>query len=89
MLPPSAQISQFEKFDAAVYAFKSKYNGLPGDITPANAAAFGMATRSGALGHGDGNGIIGSCAESPGGPTSHAVFGCEDALFWNDLSFAN
>src|SRR4051812_29331815 len=56
-----SQISQIEKFDTAVHAFQLKYGGIPGDLPAASASAFGFAARSGAVGHGDGNGIIESC----------------------------
>lgn len=77
-----SQISQIEKYRTSVKTFQLKYNALPGDLTPATATAFGFTTRSGATYHGDGNGIVqGGCYI--------AALGCETALFWNDLSFAN
>ena len=77
-------MSQFEQYKTAVNTFRTKYNALPGDIDPTDAVAFGLANRTGGAGDGDNNGRIGSC----GGGLSTKVFGCEDALFWNDLSSA-
>jgi len=84
-----AQISQIEKINAGVNTFRAKYNGLPGDLL--NAANFGMIARSGAVGHGDGNGKIEPCDTGLdglgyGGLGLH--LGCETALFWTDLSYA-
>jgi len=88
-----SQITQIERYQTAVNAFTLKYNALPGDVRGAQADAFGMITRSGLAGHGDGNGILEACA-------AHTVlimsqvristyyYGCEVALFWTDLSMA-
>jgi prepilin-type N-terminal cleavage/methylation domain-containing protein len=76
-------ISQIESYNIAVTMFRSKYNGIPGDITPTQAAAFGMATRAGTNGAGDGDENIEACTGWTGN-----VFGCEVSLFWNDLSKA-
>jgi prepilin-type N-terminal cleavage/methylation domain-containing protein len=78
-----ATISQVEKYNASVNTFRTKYNGMPGDLTADNANAFGFVTRTGSPGRGDGNGLIDT---STGSGT---VFGQEPALFWNDLSVAN
>ena len=80
-----AQISQLQQYKTAVNMFRAKYNALPGDIGQADAARFGLASRTGGPGDGDDNGIIGSC----GGRASIENFGCEDALFWNDLGTTN
>jgi prepilin-type N-terminal cleavage/methylation domain-containing protein len=78
-------ISQIEKYKTAITTFKLKYNALPGDIQATEAAAFGFATRTGAAGHGDGNGLVQSC-------TTGVIFdnfaGCENLLFWRDLADA-
>lgn len=79
------QIAQVQQFGTAVNTFKAKYGGLPGDLRAADATGFGMAARSGAAGHGDGNGTIDGC--DPHFP-SYEQYGCEGALFWSDLSFA-
>ena len=55
-------LNQLDRFNAAAMAFKNKYNGLPGDLMPSQAAAFGFATRSGTQGRGDGDGSGGDWA---------------------------
>ena len=77
-----AQISQIEKYNAAVNTFRGKYGYLPGDMPAALASSFGMIVRSGAIGHGDGNGVIEGCSANA------TVAGCETLLFWTDLSSA-
>jgi prepilin-type N-terminal cleavage/methylation domain-containing protein len=79
------QVSQIAKYDAAVNTFHLKYGGLPGDLTPQQASAFGFFARSGAFGDGDGNGYINSI-EPPVAPPS---LGGETVFFWTDLSAAN
>jgi prepilin-type N-terminal cleavage/methylation domain-containing protein len=44
-----SSVSQLEKLDTAVNAFRLKYEALPGDISAEQAAAFGMAVRAGTL----------------------------------------
>lgn len=75
-----AQISQIEKYNTAVNTFRSKYNGLPGDLP--NASTFGFAARTGAAGRGDGNGLI------EGGYALGVVPCGETVMFWSDLSAA-
>jgi prepilin-type N-terminal cleavage/methylation domain-containing protein len=75
-----AQISQIEKFNAAVNVFRIKYGGLPGDLSSDTAAAFGFTARSGAQGEGDGNGIL----ENTLGNNEYLLEG-EYGLFWVDL----
>jgi len=80
-----AQVAQIEKLNTAVNTFKGKYNGLPGDLSADDAATLGMAARSGGVGDGDNNGIIGTCGfDGLGGRYS----GCENVIFWNDLGVA-
>jgi len=78
-----AQISQIDKYNAAVNAFRSKYGGLPGDILPATAASFGFVTRAGTVGEGDNNGLL------TAGTSTSAQGAGEIVVFWNDLSTAN
>ena len=82
-----AQIAQIEQFKTAVNTFRTKYNGLPGDLKTTDATAFGFVQRAGTSGHGDGNGILESCGPSST-YSSNYYFGCETALFWRDLSDA-
>ena len=80
------QITQIERFKTAVQTFRTKYNGLPGDIDQADAAAFGFTPRAGTIGHGNGDGILEYC---DGTVSANANLGCEYVLFWRDLSDAN
>lgn len=77
----NAAISQFEKIDSAVNTFRTKYNGLPGDLT--SAGNYGLAATNTATtgGLGDNDGIVeaGSCSNANG-------LGGESALFWTHLS---
>src|SRR4051812_26928952 len=78
-----ATVGQIEKYNAAINTFRTKYTGMPGDLNSVTAAKFGMVARSGAVGHGDGNGLLEGCA------ANSINAGCETLLFWRDLSFAN
>lgn len=80
-----SQIGQLEKYQTAVNAFRNKYGALPGDIAAAKAATFGLATRTGGSGRGDGNDQLCGAFCPPGGGSN--ISG-ENALFWNDLSTA-
>jgi prepilin-type N-terminal cleavage/methylation domain-containing protein len=79
-----AQISQFEKFNTAVNTFRSKYNGIPGDLRSDQAQGFGFVARAGTRSHGDGNGVLEKCDLTIG---AYPV-GCEFLLFWSDLSLS-
>ncbi len=80
------QITQIEALQTSVMAFKLKYDGMPGDVQARKAQQFGLQTRSGGLGQGDGNGILQNVklwgANNPG----TRALGGELALFWRDLS---
>ncbi len=75
-------LGQIEGYNTAVNAFRDKYRYIPGDINSTQAAQFGFTVRSGAIGHGDGNTLLEGCSAGA------IVFGCETALFWNDLNSA-
>lgn len=77
-----ATVAQVERYNASVYTFKTRYDGIPGDMDNKLAAKFSMTPRSGAVGHGDGNTLIEGCSA---GATQA---GCETLLFWSDLSVA-
>ena len=83
-----AQIAQIEKYNQAVNTFKTKYNGIPGDLIYTDAANFGFAVGTGCNGSGlgtrDGNGLIDGWAV---GYTLAQLAG-ETGLFWSDLSTA-
>lgn len=80
-----ATVSQVEKYNASVNTFRGKYNGIPGDLSAASAAAFGFTSRNGGPARGDGNGFVEgeSAAVANGGRGNR-----EALLFWADLSTA-
>jgi len=77
-----ATIGQIEKYNTAINTFRTKYNGIPGDLSATNAASFGFAARDGSAGRGDNNGLIDSTITGQ-------TWGQEAALLWNDMSVAN
>ncbi len=85
-----SQIAQFDSFNSAINVFKNKYNALPGDMKPAIAAANGFATRTGAAGYGDSNGLIqgGNVGAATNTPFNNSAPTGEGLLVWNDLSTA-
>ena len=76
------QVSQIEKYNTGVNAFRLKYSFLPGDIPSGIAVQYGFTARIGNQGQGDGNGLI-EC-----GAASWPYFGGECLLFWRDLTDA-
>ena len=85
-----SQITQIEKYNAAVNTFKLRTGYLPGDIPEPTASAFGFAARGQYKGQGDGDGLIAGIDSN----SSSVNCGCfplsgETVLFWNDLSAAN
>jgi len=89
-----ATLSQIEGYNSAVNTFRSKYDGLPGDLKYTEAQAFGLfritnASYIGYPGYGDGNGLIRSAFGNTL-PTSTAtqLYG-EPYMFWRHLSEAN
>ncbi len=79
-----ATVVQMEKYDAAAIAFRTKYNGLPGDVS--NPANFGLASTgaTGAIGLADSNNLF-----YPGACSNPYGLGGETALFWTHLTQAN
>jgi prepilin-type N-terminal cleavage/methylation domain-containing protein len=83
-----ATVGQVEKYNAAVNTFRTKYNGIPGDLVYAQASAFGLVipttglTSGGGTGLGDGNGLI----QDTGGSTTPIG---EPLIFWQQLSSAS
>lgn len=75
-----ATVGQWESFSAASNTFRDKYRYIPGDINATLAAQIGLVARSGAVGHGDGNGLLEGCSAGA------IVAGCENVLFWRDLN---
>lgn len=89
-----ATLSQIEQYNASVNSFRSKYNGLPGDLKYTEAQGFGLyritnGSYIGYPGYGDGNGLIRS-AFGTTLPTSTLtnLYG-EPFMFWRHLSEAN
>jgi prepilin-type N-terminal cleavage/methylation domain-containing protein len=83
-----ATLAQVEKYNSAVNTFKTKYNGIPGDLIYTDAATFGFTVGTscaGLQGRRDGNGLLDGWA-TPG--TLAQGLG-ETGLFWQDLSIAN
>lgn len=74
-----ATVGQVEKYNAAANTFRTKYNGLPGDLS--NPANYGMAVTDTAN---KGNALIESCTANDG-----VHFGCENMAFWVHLTTAN
>jgi prepilin-type N-terminal cleavage/methylation domain-containing protein len=85
-----AQLSQIEKYNAAVNTFRGKYNALPGDIADPAASSFGFVARGPYAGEGDGNGIIeGPYNGNAAGTNQGKNLDGESQMFWSDLSTAN
>jgi len=78
-------IAQYEKYNTAINTFRTKYNGIPGDLSFTQSAAFGIFSTgmTGAAGLGDGNGLL------EGGAAAAAVNTGENLVFWRHLSDAN
>src|ERR1700728_917805 len=52
------QVTQIEKYNSAANAFREKCGYLPVDIPPVPASQFGLVTRTGIVGQGDGDGVL-------------------------------
>lgn len=74
-----ATISQLEKYNAAVNTFRTKYNGVPGDLV--NASTFGLNT-TGITTAENGNGLLARAA-------GNATYDDETAAFFRHLTQAN
>ena len=83
-----AQLTQIQKFQAAVSTFYGKYGFLPGDIKNPEASQFGFAARGTLTGEGDGNGILQGISSTQ---TAYGMFqgAGETAMFWVDLGVAH
>ncbi len=80
-----ATIGQVEKYNSAVNTFRTKFDGIPGDLTQNSAAYFNLFTLSNVstVGQGDGNGLIEGGAATVTDPVG------ETLVFWRHLSDAN
>ena len=79
-----ATVAQYEKYNASVNTFRTKYDALPGDMFFADTTSFGLFSGSmdGAEARGDGDGLVESRA-----PT--LANNQETTIFWRHLSDAN
>lgn len=78
-------VAQIEKYNTAATAFRTKYDGFPGDLVDARAANFGLtAGGDGSDGLSDGDGILENGAT---GADKQGVGG-ESILFWRHLTEA-
>lgn len=87
-----ATLSQIEQYNTAIHTFRSKYNGIPGDLKYTEAKGFGLysITYTGYMGYpgyGDGDGIIRSANGSATPSTVTNLYG-EPLIFWRHLSDA-
>ena len=75
-------VAQVEKYNSAVNTFRTKFDGMPGDITQTAAGYFSLFQLSSATttGQGDGNGLI------EGGGAGLTVPQGETLVFWRHLS---
>ncbi len=69
-----ASITQYEAFNAAIYTFRGKYNGIPGDI--AGATNFGF------TGDGNNDGVLSTSTDLAADSTGNIG---ENVNFWNHL----
>ena len=82
-----ATVGQLEQLNVAVYAFRVRYNGLPGDLHVDSAAELGFFSMTGAgagflVGWGDGNSLIEAV------DSDQAWAKGETLVFWRHLSEA-
>lgn len=84
-----ATIGQYEKYNTAVNTFRSKYNGIPGDLLNTQALSFGFDnfTTAAIVGGGDQNSLLegGNTA----GTADPLLGRGENILFWRHLAQAN
>jgi prepilin-type N-terminal cleavage/methylation domain-containing protein len=80
-----ATVGQYEKYNTAINTFRTKYDGIPGDLSVSKVAAFGLTAVAGATGGseglGDANGVI---TDTAGGSTGIG----EPLLFWQQMTAA-
>lgn len=82
-----ATVAQVEKYNTAVNTFRSKYNGIPGDLAnPTN--FFPAVTNVGTDGAGDGDGLVEATSASATVCTTHLCISGDGALFWYQLAEA-
>lgn len=79
-----ATIKQVEKYNTAVYTFRNKYGGLPGDLFPSQASAFGFFALDDGLEVPNSNGQIDLLTAA----NPNRAFSGEAPVFWRHLSEA-
>jgi len=84
-----ATVGQYEKFNASINTFRTKFDGIPGDLAGSKANAFGLLVHGtagsiGTTGFGDGNGLINDTAST----NTNLPVG-ETLVFWRHLSDAS
>lgn len=77
-----ATIGQIEDYDAAVQAFRTKYGGLPGDLSTLDADALGLFTFDNGLDLGNANGVLDLADPA----NDDGQFSGEAPAFWRHLS---
>jgi len=85
-----ATVAQYEKYNSAMNTFRTKYNGMPGDLATATANSFGINPSAGTLTGGGGNGdsLITDASNMTAGSNFNTPHG-ETVLVWQQLSAAN
>ncbi len=78
-----ALTKDIQRYNAAAGTFRSRYDGLPGDLLGEKAINQGFVTRDATAGQGDDNGFIEGC------DMMATDLGCENASFWLDLTQAS
>lgn len=82
-----AAVSQLEKYDTSVNAFRGKYNGLPGDLAnPTN--FFSTIVVTGVDGNGDGDSLIEGQSAAATPCTAAACLGGENAIAFTQMNLA-
>ncbi len=79
-----ATATQIEKYNTAATAFRTKYDGYPGDLISTRATTFGLAAGAGTDGLSDGDGVL----ENGGTLADKSGVGGESTLFWVHLTQA-
>ncbi|MCC6358741.1 MAG: hypothetical protein IT450_08365 [Phycisphaerales bacterium] len=77
-----ATIAQVEKYNSAVYTFRDKFGGMPGDLLAPDAAAFGLFRLHDGLEVPNGDGLIDLLTAAH----PNRAFSGEVPVFWRHLS---
>jgi prepilin-type N-terminal cleavage/methylation domain-containing protein len=77
-------VNQIEKYNTAATAFRTKYDGFPGDLVATRATNFGLTAGAGTDGLSDGDGLL----ENGAVALDKQGLGGESLLFWRHLTSA-